>query len=126
VTWKYINTCKLNSERVIDATVYKIKDTWYMVYKDEAAGSHTYRSQSKDMIEWTNPVLTDRDGGANLRTGPVQRQGSGPQSGDENRSHTARLSRDDARIFAVSGSSAAFPEPVENLPTDDRQHLFSQ
>jgi hypothetical protein len=62
ITWKYINTCKLNSERVIDPTVYKIKDTWYMVYKDEAAGSHTYRSESKNMIDWTNPVLTDRDG----------------------------------------------------------------
>ena len=62
VTWKYINTCTLNSNRVIDPTVYKINDTWYMVYKDEEAGSRTYRSESKDMIEWANPVLTDQDG----------------------------------------------------------------
>lgn len=62
VNWKYLNTCTLNSERVIDATVYKIQDLWYMVYKDEAAGSHTYRSESKDMVEWSNPQLTDRDG----------------------------------------------------------------
>jgi hypothetical protein len=63
VAWKYINTCKLNSDRVIDPTVYKIKDTWYMVYKDEAAGSHTWRSESMNLIDWTNPAQTDADGG---------------------------------------------------------------
>jgi hypothetical protein len=62
VTWKYVNTCKLHSNRVIDPTVYKVKDLWYMVYKDEAAGSHTYRSESKDMVQWTNPVQVERDG----------------------------------------------------------------
>jgi predicted GH43/DUF377 family glycosyl hydrolase len=54
VTWKYINTCKLSSDRVIDPMVYRIKETWYMVYKDEAAGSRTYVSESKDLIEWSN------------------------------------------------------------------------
>jgi hypothetical protein len=63
VNWKYINTAALSSDRVIDPTVYKIKDTWYMVYKDEAAGSHTYRSQSKDLLAWSNPQQTDADGG---------------------------------------------------------------
>jgi len=63
VNWKYLNTCQLNSERVIDATVYPINGKWYMVYKDEAAGSRTYRSESKDMVDWSNPVLTDKDGG---------------------------------------------------------------
>ena len=58
VNFKYVNTCQLSSERVIDPMVYKIKDTWYMVYKDEVAGSRTYRSESKDLIEWTNPQLT--------------------------------------------------------------------
>ena len=62
VTWKYIDTCALNSERVIDPTVYRIKDTWYMVYKDEAAGSHSYRSESKDLGEWTNHQQTTPDG----------------------------------------------------------------
>lgn len=60
--WTYVNTCTLQSERVIDPTVYKIKDTWYMVYKDEAAGSHTFRSESKDLINWSNPVQADADG----------------------------------------------------------------
>jgi hypothetical protein len=62
LNWKYVNTCKLNSERVIDPMVYKIKDTWFMVYKDEAAGSHTYRSESRNLIEWTNAQMADQDG----------------------------------------------------------------
>jgi predicted GH43/DUF377 family glycosyl hydrolase len=62
VTWKYINTCTLSSERVIDPMVYRIKDTWYMVYKDEAVGSRTYRSESKDLIEWTRHQPATPDG----------------------------------------------------------------
>ena len=62
VMWKYINTCALNSERVIDPMVYRIKDTWYMVYKDEGAGSHTYRSESRNLINWTNHQQTEPDG----------------------------------------------------------------
>jgi len=62
LTWKYINTCALSSERVIDPMVYRIKDTWYMVYKDEAVGSRTYRSESKDLIEWTNHQPATPDG----------------------------------------------------------------
>ena len=56
VNWKYLNTCKLSSDRVIDPTVYWVKDKWYMVYKDEADGSKTHRSESKDMVEWSNAV----------------------------------------------------------------------
>lgn len=63
ITWKYADTCKLSSNRVIDATVYKVKDAWYMVYKDEADGSHTHVSTSKDLKDWTTlPTLADRDG----------------------------------------------------------------
>jgi hypothetical protein len=64
ITWKYAGTCKLSSDRVIDPTVYKVKDLWYMVYKDEADGSHTHVSTSKDMVDWTtNPGRADPDGG---------------------------------------------------------------
>ncbi len=62
VHWKYINTCALSSERVIDPTVYKVNDTWYMVYKDEAAGSNTFRSESKDLVTWTDAAQVTRDG----------------------------------------------------------------
>ncbi|MBC8097604.1 MAG: family 43 glycosylhydrolase [Akkermansiaceae bacterium] len=60
--WKFVAPCKLSSDRVIDPTVYQVQDTWYMVYKDEAAGSRTFRSESRDLIEWTNPVPVTREG----------------------------------------------------------------
>jgi predicted GH43/DUF377 family glycosyl hydrolase len=62
IDWKYADTCQLASDRVIDPTVYKIGDTWYMVYKNEAAGSYTFRSQSKDLHAWTDPTKVSPDG----------------------------------------------------------------
>ncbi|HVT89255.1 MAG TPA: hypothetical protein VHD56_10415 [Tepidisphaeraceae bacterium] len=62
VNFKYVSTAKLSSDRVIDATVYKVNDTWYMVYKDEAAGSRTTRSESKDLDNWTNAKVVSPDG----------------------------------------------------------------
>jgi hypothetical protein len=62
ITWKYLSTAKLSSDRVIDPTVYKVADLWYMVYKDEAKGSHTYVSQSPDLENWTNAHPADPDG----------------------------------------------------------------
>jgi hypothetical protein len=62
VNFKYLSTANLSSERVIDASVYKVADTWYMVYKDEAAGSRTTRSESKDLDNWTNAVRVSPDG----------------------------------------------------------------
>ena len=63
IAWKYADTCKLSSDRVIDPTVYKVKDLWYMVYKDEADGSHTHVATSKEMVDWTNnPGRADPDG----------------------------------------------------------------
>jgi hypothetical protein len=62
LTFKYVSTAQLSSERVIDASVYKIAGTWYMVYKDEAAGSRTTRSESKDMDTWTNARQVSPDG----------------------------------------------------------------
>jgi hypothetical protein len=62
IHWTFVNTCTLSSDRVIDPTVYPVNGTWYMVYKDEAAGSNTFRSQSKDLLEWTTPVQITHDG----------------------------------------------------------------
>jgi len=62
LNWKFVAVCKLASERVIDPTVYQVNGTWYMVYKNEAAGSNTFRSQSTDMIDWTDGVQITRDG----------------------------------------------------------------
>jgi predicted GH43/DUF377 family glycosyl hydrolase len=62
LTWRFVAVCTLASERVIDPTVYKVDGTWYMVYKNEAVGSNTFRSQSKDLIEWTDAVQVVKDG----------------------------------------------------------------
>lgn len=62
VNFTYKSTAKLSSERVIDATVYKVGDTWYMVYKDEAAGSPIMRSESKDLETWTNATRATQGG----------------------------------------------------------------
>jgi hypothetical protein len=55
VNFKYVSTLKLSSERCIDAMVYKTADTWHLVYKDEAAGSHIFTVSSKDLNEWSDP-----------------------------------------------------------------------
>jgi hypothetical protein len=62
IDWKYSDTCQLSSNRVIDPTVYRVGDTWYMVYKDEANHSRTYRSESKDLIDWTHAAAVGPDG----------------------------------------------------------------
>jgi len=62
ITWKYVSTAQLSSNRVIDPTVYRVGDLWYMVYKDETKGSHTYVSQSSDLDNWTNGHQAGPDG----------------------------------------------------------------
>jgi hypothetical protein len=62
MNWTFADVCALASERVIDPTVYRVNGMWYMVYKNEATGSNTFRSQSKDLREWTNPVQVVTDG----------------------------------------------------------------
>jgi hypothetical protein len=62
VNWKYVSTAQLSSNRVIDPTVYRIGDEWYIVYKDEANGSATYLSQSTDLDNWTNARKVSPDG----------------------------------------------------------------
>ncbi len=62
VHWTYRSTCALASDRVIDPTVYRVGEMWYMVYKNEAAGSHTFVSQSSDLENWTNAHQAGPDG----------------------------------------------------------------
>jgi hypothetical protein len=50
--WKYVSSLPLASPRVIDPTVLKINGTWYLWYKNEAAGSRTFRASSPDLKEW--------------------------------------------------------------------------
>ncbi|HUO08378.1 MAG TPA: hypothetical protein VM008_08780 [Phycisphaerae bacterium] len=50
--WTHISSLPLASRRVIDPTVLRINDTWYLWYKNEAAGSRTFRASSKDLTTW--------------------------------------------------------------------------
>ena len=52
VHWTYVSSLPLASRRVIDPTVYKIDGTWYVWYKNEAAGSRTFWAKSSDLNTW--------------------------------------------------------------------------
>ena len=52
VHWTYVSSLPLASRRVIDPTVLKIEGTWYLWYKNEAAGSRTFWASSKDLETW--------------------------------------------------------------------------
>ena len=52
VNWTYVSSLPLASRRTIDPTVYHINDTWYLWYKNEAAGSRTFWASSKDLTTW--------------------------------------------------------------------------
>jgi hypothetical protein len=54
VNWTYVSSLPLASRRTIDPSCYKINDTWYLWYKNEAAGSHTFMAKSKDLSTWTD------------------------------------------------------------------------
>jgi len=52
--WRALADVNLPSERTIDACVFRLPDgNWRLWYKNEAAGSHIWSSDSKDLIHWT-------------------------------------------------------------------------
>jgi len=54
VNWSYVSSLPLASDRAIDPTVHRIGDAWYLWYKNEAAGSHTFMARSPDLVTWTD------------------------------------------------------------------------
>lgn len=50
--WVYQATLSLSSEHCIDACVYKLKNKWMMVYKDEKNDNHTWMAESNDLYHW--------------------------------------------------------------------------
>ncbi|MGN6370127.1 MAG: hypothetical protein ACTHN5_17870 [Phycisphaerae bacterium] len=52
VHWTHVSSLPLASRRTIDPTVLKINGTWYLWYKNEAAGSRTFRAASPDLNMW--------------------------------------------------------------------------
>jgi hypothetical protein len=55
--WRLAGPVDLDSDKVIDAAVYQLPSGDYrMWFKDEAHDSHTYSSDSADLISWSKPV----------------------------------------------------------------------
>ena len=52
--WTPLGNANLESERTIDACVFKLPDgNWRLWYKNEADGSKVYFSDSPDLVHWT-------------------------------------------------------------------------
>ncbi|MFN8251866.1 MAG: family 43 glycosylhydrolase [Ferruginibacter sp.] len=53
--WDYQSTLKLFTDKVIDASVYKVNDTlWRMWYNNERDGKSIYYAESNDLYHWTD------------------------------------------------------------------------
>lgn len=53
--WNYQSTLKLFTEKVIDASVYKVNDSlWRMWYNNEKDGKSIYYAESSDLYHWTD------------------------------------------------------------------------
>ncbi len=53
--WEYQSTLKLFTDKVIDASVYKVNDTlWRMWYNNERDGKSIYYAESNDLYHWTD------------------------------------------------------------------------
>ena len=66
ISWDYVSTLKLSSERCIDACVFRMPDgSWRMYYNNEADGKSIYYADSPDLYQWTDSgkkVVGDRGG----------------------------------------------------------------
>jgi hypothetical protein len=62
--WNYESTLKLASDRVIDASVFRMPDgTWRMWYNNERDGKSIYHADSKDLYHWEDKGKTFGDRG---------------------------------------------------------------
>jgi len=50
--WKYQSTLTLSSKNCIDPGVRKVGNKWYLWYKDETKGGHTWAASSSDLYHW--------------------------------------------------------------------------
>ena len=63
VKWKFGSKLDLGSDRVIDATVFRLAEgKWRLWFKDEREKSHIYYADSADLSTWTRggAAITDR------------------------------------------------------------------
>lgn len=66
IRWTYQSTLKLASEKVIDASVFRLPDgTWRMYYNNEREGKSMFYADSPDLYHWTDSgkkVVGDKGG----------------------------------------------------------------
>jgi hypothetical protein len=73
--WKPLENANLESDRTIDACVFKLPDgNWRLWYKNEADSSKVYFSDSPDLVHWTPKGIATTNHGE----GPVVFQWNGP------------------------------------------------
>jgi beta-xylosidase len=66
--WKPLENANLESERTIDACVFRLPSgDWRLWYKNEADGSKVYFSDSSDLVHWTHKGIATTNHGE----GPV-------------------------------------------------------
>lgn len=54
--WSFAGKLALSSDKCIDACVHRLPGgNWGLWYKDEKAGSCTWRAESRDLYHWENP-----------------------------------------------------------------------
>ncbi|AVR45620.1 glycosyl hydrolase [Christiangramia fulva] len=72
INWEYESSLELSSERVIDASVFKLPDgSWRMYYNNENDGKSIYYADSEDLYHWKDSgkkVVGDRGEGAKIFT----------------------------------------------------------
>ncbi len=70
LNWKYESTLELSSERVIDASVFKLPNgKWRMYYNNENDNKSIYYADSEDLYTWGDSgkkVIEDRGEGAKV------------------------------------------------------------
>lgn len=72
LNWEYESTLELSSERVIDASVFRLPNgNWRMYYNNENDGKSIYYADSEDLYTWIDSgkkVIGDRGEGAKIFT----------------------------------------------------------
>ncbi|PJJ59949.1 glycoside hydrolase family protein [Hymenobacter chitinivorans] len=66
LNWQYVSTLALATDKVIDASVYRLPDgTWRLWYNNERDGKSIYYADSPDLTHWQDkgPALKERGEG---------------------------------------------------------------
>ena len=122
--WKPLDNVNLESDRTIDACVFRLPNgDWRLWYKNEADSSKVYFSDSPDLVHWTPKGIATTNHGE----GPVVRYEI-DESGDGLRMRTilplAQISF--SRALQLCGNFVRILETVESFAKFDRPIAWTQ